>query len=277
MVRVIPVDDRDDPRIVEVSGLNDAQSRAVTEAIHGCFVIEGLLVLEAVVLDSPYPLRSVLVSESKLARVLAVLGDIDVDVFVGTPQLLEAVTGFPIHRGIVASAGRIPLPTVEQAIRDARQIVVVEGLNDHENMGAMFRNAAAFGVGAVLLDPTAADPLYRRSVRVSMGHLLHIPWTRTDPLPGGLAPLHAQGFTTVALTPQGDRTIDEVGDADRVAWLVGAEGPGLRDETMAAADMRARIPIAPGVDSLNVATAAAIAFAGRWSHTGSGDTSSTQV
>lgn len=261
MVRVIPVDDRDDPRIVEVSGLNDAQARAVTEAEHGCFVIEGLLVLEAVVLDSPYRLRSVLVSESKLHRVLDVLGDTDVDVFVGTPALLEAVTGFPIHRGIVASAARIPLPTVDEVVRRTDRVVLAEGLNDHENMGALFRNAAAFGVGAVLLDPTAADPLYRRSVRVSMGHLLHVPWTRTDPLPDGLAPLHAAGFTTVALTPEGDVTVSELGAIDRIAWLVGAEGPGLQEETMEAAAIRARIPIAPGVDSLNVATAAAVAFA----------------
>ncbi len=260
MASVIPVDDRDDPRLVEVSGLNDAQARAVTEAEHGCFVVEGLLVLEAVVLDSPYRLRSVLVSESKLARVLHVLGDTDVDVFVGTPALLESVTGFPIHRGIIASAARIPLPSVEEVVCDARRVVVVEGLNDHENMGAMFRNAAAFGVGGILLDPTAADPMYRRSVRVSMGHLLHVPWTRTRPLPQGLAPLHDAGFTTVALTPAGETSIDELAPTDRLAWIVGAEGPGLDDATMAAADIRARIPIAATVDSLNVATAAAIAF-----------------
>ncbi len=264
MARVIRVDDRDDPRLVEVSGLNDAQARALTEAEHGCFVVEGLLVLEAIVLDSPYRLRSVLVAESKLERVLGVLGDTDVDVFVGSPALLESVTGFPIHRGIIASAARIPLPTVDEAIRDTRRVAVIEGLNDHENMGAMFRNAAAFGIGAILLDPTAADPLYRRSVRVSMGHLLHVPWTRTASLPGGLAPLHAAGFTTVALTPRGDVSIDELGSIDKLAWLVGSEGPGLGEATMAAADIRARIPIASSVDSLNVATAAAIAFSHDW-------------
>lgn len=261
MVRVIPVSDRDDHRLVEVSGLNDAQARARTEAEHGCFVVEGLLVLEAVVLDSPYRLRSVLVSDTKLPRVLDVLGDTDVDVFVGTPALLESVTGFPIHRGIIASAERIPLPSAATLVDGASRIVVIEGLNDHENMGAMFRNAAAFGVDAVLLDPTAADPLYRRSVRVSMGHLLHVPFARTDPLPGGLAPLHDAGFTTVALTPAGETSLDALGPLDQVAWLVGAEGPGLRPETMAAADLRVRIPMAGAVDSLNVATAAAIALA----------------
>lgn len=261
MARAIPVHDKDDPRLIEVSGLNDAQARAVTEAEHGCFVVEGLLVLEAVVLQSPYRLRSVLVSESKLPRVLDVLGETDVDVYVGTPALLESVTGFPIHRGIIASAARLPLPAVEDLVLDARRVVVIEGLNDHENMGAMFRNAAAFGIDAVLVDPTAADPLYRRSVRVSMGHLLHVPWTRTEALPDGLAPLTDVGFTTVALTPGGDTDLDALGSIDRVAWLVGAEGPGLRDATIAAADVQVRIPMSRSVDSLNVATAAAIAFA----------------
>ncbi len=260
MARVVPVHDRDDPRLVEVSGLNDAQARAVTEAEHGCFVVEGLLVLEAVVLQSPYRLRSVLVSESKLPRVLDVLGDLDVDVYVGTPALLESVTGFPIHRGIIASAARIPLPDVADLVGDARRVVVVEGLNDHENMGAIYRNAAAFGVDAILLDPTAADPLYRRSVRVSMGHLLRVPWTRTEALPGGLDVLHDAGFTTVALTPGGETDIGDLDPTERLAWLVGAEGPGLTEATMAAADVRVRIPIASSVDSLNVATAAAIAF-----------------
>jgi tRNA G18 (ribose-2'-O)-methylase SpoU len=260
MARVVPVHDRDDPRLVEVSGLNDARARAVTEAEHGCFVVEGLLVLEAVVLQSPYRLRTVLVSEPKLARVMDVLGDTDVDVYVGTPALLESVTGFPIHRGIIASAARIALPTVEDLVADAHRLVVVEGLNDHENMGAIFRNAAAFGVDAVLLDPTAADPLYRRSVRVSMGHLLHVPWTRAGALPAGLAPLRDAGFSIAALTPGGETSIHELGRSERLAWVVGAEGPGLDEATMAAADVRVRIPIASGVDSLNVATAAAIAF-----------------
>ena len=260
MARVIPVHDRDDPRLVEVSGLNDAQARAVTEAEHGCFVVEGLLVLEAVVLQSPYRLRSVLVAESKLDRVLGVLGDTDVDVFVGSPALLESVTGFPIHRGIIASAARILLPTVDELVADAGRIALVEGLNDHENMGAMYRNAAAFGIDAILLDPTAADPLYRRSVRVSMGHLLHVPWTRTAPLPEGLVPLQGAGFTTVALTPAGDVSIHDLEPTERLAWLVGAEGPGLDEATMDAADVRVRIPIRSSVDSLNVATAAAIAF-----------------
>ena len=256
---IIEVDDPDDPRLVEVSGLKDAAARAVKEADHGCFVVEGLLCLE-VAAASAYPLRSVLVSEAKLPRVLPLLEGMDVDVHVGSQGLLKAVTGFAIHRGVVASAGRLPLPRPQDLVAGGRRIVVVEGLNDHENLGALFRNAAAFGVDAVLLDPTSADPLYRRSVRVSMGHVLRVPWTRIGALPGGLGVLRDANFATVALSPAGDMPVGDVAD-ERIAWLLGAEGPGLSEATSAASDRRARIPMAPGVDSLNVATAAAVAFA----------------
>jgi tRNA G18 (ribose-2'-O)-methylase SpoU len=257
---VVEVDDPDDPRLCELTGLTDAEARASVEAEHGCFVVEGLLSLEAAV-RAPHPLRSVLVSEPKLQRVLPVLDGVDVDVYVGRPALLEAVTGFAIHRGVVASAGRLPLPDPDALLVDARRVVVVEGLNDHENLGALFRNAAAFGIDAVLLDPATADPLYRRSVRVSLGHVLAVPWTRVESLPAGLEPVRRAGFTTVALTPSGDVDVRSVAEDERLAWLLGAEGPGLTDATTAAADHRARIEMAPGVDSLNVATAAAVAFA----------------
>lgn len=257
---IFEVDDPQDPRLHELTGLTDAQARANAEAAHGCFVVEGLLSLEAAV-RSDHPLRSVLVSEPKLPRVLPVLDGVDVDVYVGGPALLEAVTGFAIHRGVVASAGRLPLPAPEALLVDARRVAVVEGLNDHENLGALFRNAAAFGIDAVLLDPTTADPLYRRSVRVSLGHVLAVPWTRIESLPDGLDPVRRAGLTTVALTPSGDVELRSVPDVERIAWLLGAEGPGLTDATITAADHRARIEMAPDVDSLNVATAAAVAFA----------------
>lgn len=173
------------------------------------------------------------------------------------------VTGFAIHRGIVASAGRLPLPRPEAVLSGARQVAVLEAVNDHENIGALFRNAAAFGIDAVLLDPTTADPLYRRSVRVSLGHVLHVPWARMEPWPDGLAVVRDAGFRVLALSPAGPRTVAEaVADtSDPIAWLLGAEGPGLSDVAVAAADEQVRIPIAEGVDSLNVATAAAVAFA----------------
>ncbi|HAS11525.1 MAG TPA: rRNA methyltransferase [Acidimicrobiaceae bacterium] len=261
-MRVVPVDDPGDPRLVELTQLTDAAARTRIEAEHGCFVAEGILTLEAV-LGSNHPLRAVLVAEPKLDRVAALLGATDVEVFVGPPPLLQGVTGYPIHRGVIASVGRLPLPDPAVLLAGARRVLVIEAVNDHENLGSLFRNAAAFGVDAVLLDPRCADPLYRRSVRVSLGHVLHVPWTRIGPLHEALDDLADAGLRTFALTPSGERTVHELaGDRDdRIAWLVGAEGPGLDDATLAAADARVRIPIAPGVDSLNVATAAAVALA----------------
>jgi tRNA G18 (ribose-2'-O)-methylase SpoU len=176
---------------------------------------------------------------------------------------MAALTGFDFHRGVLASAGRLPLPAVDDLLAPARTVAVLEGLNDHENLGALFRNAAAFGVDAVLLDPTTADPLYRRSVRVSAGHVLRVPWTRLEEWPVGLDALRDRGFVVVALTPAaGAEPIDRFARdlPDRVALLLGAEGPGLSAAALARADRRVRIPIAAGVDSLNVATAAAVAF-----------------
>jgi tRNA G18 (ribose-2'-O)-methylase SpoU len=260
MATVVRVDHHDDARLSEYAALTDARARHDIETAQGCFVVEGLLALEAAV-TSAYPLRSVLVSDRKVERVLAVVGDLDVEVFVAEQSLLETVTGFRIHRGVVASASRRPLPEAGAVVAGASRIAVLEGVNDHENLGALFRNAAAFGVDALLLDPTTADPLYRRAVRVSVGHVLRTTWTRTDPLPAGLAAVEAAGFTTVALTPAGDTDVRDLAGQGGVAWLLGAEGAGLTAQTLAAADVRARIPMSPVVDSLNVATAAAVAFA----------------
>ncbi len=260
MPHPVRVHDPDDPRLVEVAGLTDLEARARTEAEHGCFVVEGLGTLRTAV-GSRHALRAVLVSEKKLDRVLAVVGDADVDVYVGDQALLESVVGYPIHRGVIASATRLPLPDVDQLLSGARRVVVAEGVNDHENLGALFRNAAAFGVDAVLLDPTCADPLYRRSVRVSMGHVLHLPWTRLGPLPDALDELRTAGFALAALTPSGAHSPQDVAGHERLAWLIGAEGPGLDEATLATADAAVGIPMAEGVDSLNVATAAAVAFA----------------
>lgn len=266
---VVAIEDPDDPRLVELTALTDARARASLEATHGCFVAEGLLTLESA-LHSPYPVRSLLVAEAKLARVQRLLADEgagDVDVFVGPQALLEAVTGFRIHRGVVASVRRLPLPDPDALVAGARRLLVAEALNDHENLGALFRNAAALGVDAVLLDPRCADPLYRRAVRVSLGHVLHVPWTRTTVLPEALPELSASGIATMALTPAGEVTVHEViqrRSNDRLAWVVGAEGPGLEAATLRAADERVRIPVAAGVDSLNVATAAAVALALSW-------------
>ena len=260
MATVTRVDHHDDVRLSEYAALTDAGARHEIETAHGCFVVEGLLALEAAA-SSAYPLRSVLVSDRRIDRVLAVVGDLDVEVFVADQAVLESVTGFRIHRGVVASASRRPLPEVGALLAGTSRVAVLEGVNDHENLGALFRNAAAFGIDAVLLDPTTADPLYRRSVRVSLGHVLHVPWTRIAALPEGLTGVRAAGLTTVALTPSGDVDVRDLAGQDRIAWLLGAEGDGLSRRTLDAADVRVRIAMAAGVDSLNVATAAAVAFA----------------
>jgi len=181
-------------------------------------------------------------------------------VFVADRAVMGAVAGFDIHRGAVAIAGRLPLPPLDRLLDGARTIAVLEGINDHENLGALFRNAAGLGVDAVLLGPRCADPLYRRSVRVSMGHVLRVPFARLPSWPELRSAL--AGFTVLALAPHPPSmplsTVDP--SEPRLALLLGAEGPGLTAEALAAADARVRIPMASGVDSLNVATAAAIAL-----------------
>jgi tRNA G18 (ribose-2'-O)-methylase SpoU len=264
----VPDDPLDDYR-----ALNDPARRRQVERRGGYFVVEGLFAIEAL-LDSPYPVRSVLAAERRAERVRALVGE-RAPVLVRGDDEVAAVAGFDFHRGVLASADRLPLPDVAEVVAGARTVAVVEGLGDHENLGALFRNAAALDVGAVLLDPTTADPLYRRSVRVSLGHVLRVPWTRLAAWPDGLDELRSHGFEVVALTPAPDaEPIDRIGglgglgEGDggdggtpaRRALLLGAEGPGLTAAALASADRRMRIPLVDGVDSLNVATAAAIAF-----------------
>ena len=243
--------------------LNDPARRRQVERRSGYFVVEGLLALEAL-LASPYPVRSVLADERRAGRVAALVGG-RAPVIARPRDEVAAVAGFDFHRGVLAAADRLPLPPSADLVAGARLVVVAEGLSDHENLGALFRNAAAFGADAVLLDPTTADPLYRRSVRVSLGHVLRVPWTRLTPWPAGLRELRDSGLAVLALTPDpGAEPIDDVASPvlppGPVALMVGGEGPGLTGAALAAADRRVRIPIAAGVDSLNVATAAAIAL-----------------
>ena len=250
MIEVVPVDDRDDPRIADYVDLRDGRESDVV-------IVEGPTALEQLV-GSPYPLRSVLCLAKRLDRVRGLLqGGV---VYVAPEPVLRATVGFDLHRGIVAAADRAPEISRTSVLATARRIAIIERLNDHENLGALFRNARGLGVDALLLDPETADPLYRRAVRVSMGHVLRAPFARIEPWPAALREVTAAGFTVVALTPRGEVTIDDVDPPDKVAFLLGAEGPGLSDGALAAADVRARIDMANGVDSLNVATAAAIAF-----------------
>jgi tRNA G18 (ribose-2'-O)-methylase SpoU len=251
--------------------LNDHVTRRQVERRGDYFVVEGLLALEAL-LGSRYPVRSVLATERRADRVAALVAG-RAPLVVRPEAEVAEVAGFDVHRGVLAAADRLPLPGADDLVAAADLVVVVEGVTDHENVGALFRNAAAFGAGAVLLDPTTADPLYRRSVRVSLGHVLRVPWTRVTPWPGAMRDLADQGFAVLALTPAADAApIGPVADAlgraaapgadgrRRVALVVGSEGPGLSEAAMAAPARRVRIPLAHGVDSLNVATAVAVAL-----------------
>ena len=193
----------------------------------------------------------------------------DVPFYEVSREVLAEVAGFDMHRGLVAAADRVGEPTVGEVLdgldEDNRVIGVLEGVGDHENIGALFRNAAGLGVGAVLLGAGCADPLYRRVVRVSMGHVLRVPFAHVPGKPTtwqrGLVDLQERGYRVVAMTPNTDNTLaDAVRGADKVAVMVGAEGPGLTEHAMRAADVRAKIPMSPGTDSLNVATSAAVGF-----------------
>jgi tRNA G18 (ribose-2'-O)-methylase SpoU len=255
------VGDPDDPRLADFRDLTRADRRPDRPGGRGLVLAEGVPVVRRL-LDSPYPLRAVLGVPARVQDLAADLSTVDAPVYLADSGLLARVVGFHLNRGVLASADRARPPALADLLGTARRLAVLEGVNDHENLGALFRNAAALGVDAVLLGDRCADPLYRRSVRVSMGHVLRVPFTGLAPWPDGLALLRVAGFTVLALSPRHPSV--PLGDLDpaqlpRTALLLGAEGPGLTDAALAAADLRVRIPMTPGVDSLNVATAAAIA------------------
>jgi tRNA G18 (ribose-2'-O)-methylase SpoU len=269
------VDDLDDERLAGYRGLRGGRRLDRAEQRLGVFVAEGLHALEQLV-ASRYPAVSILAAEDRRAQVGPLAEAAGVPCYLAAPRLLEEIAGFNVHRGVLALGRRLPDEDpagLLAGLPAAAPVVVTEGLNDHENLGALFRNAAALGAAAVLGDPATCDPLYRRCVRVSSGHALRVPWTRLAPWPDALAVVRSSGRRVLALTPDPaapaiTSAVGAGGGAGRalaggpvpVAILVGAEGPGLSDAAMAAADALVRIPLAGGVDSLNVATAAAIAL-----------------
>jgi tRNA G18 (ribose-2'-O)-methylase SpoU len=247
-----------DPRLDDFRNLTDADVRPDRR---GIVIAEGVNVVERMA-SSAYPMRAVIGVPARLEALAPVLEGRGVAQYALDKWELSEVVGFRVTRGVLASADRLPSPDPAALLATARRVAVLEGLNDFENIGALFRNAAAFGLDAVLLDPRCADPLYRRSVRVSMGHVLNVPFgVLPDPPSAALELLREHGLHTVALTPAGEADLRTLPAPERWAVLLGAEGPGLSPATLAAADARARIPMAPRVDSLNVATAAAVAFA----------------
>ncbi|HET7531494.1 MAG TPA: RNA methyltransferase [Mycobacteriales bacterium] len=256
------VESAGDERLADYRDLTDVALRTRMEPPHGLFIAEGEKVIRRAIRAGFAP-RSLLLAPEWLERMAGLLDDIAAPVYVAETPVLEAVTGFHVHRGALAAFHRRPVPSAAEVADAATRLVVLEDVVSHTNLGAIFRCAAALGMDGVVLSPSCADPLYRRSVRVSMGEVFAIPYARATAWPAWLADLRAGGWRVAALTPSADATpLDVVRPADdeRVAVLLGTEGPGLTGAALARADLRVRIPMAAGVDSLNVAAAAAITF-----------------
>ncbi len=255
------ITDPDDDRIADYRALTDVELRTRWEPPHGLFIAEGELVLRRA-LRAGYPARSYLVDAKRVDQ-LADLDTGDAPVYAATQDVLGRATGFHVHRGVLASFRRKPLPTAAQVLASARRVVILEDVNNHTNLGAIFRGAAALGVDAVLLSPSCADPLYRRSVRVSMGEVFAVPYATASAWPDGLRAVRRHGFTLLAMTPAAHAVaLNRLTPAQRArpALLLGAEGPGLSPDALDAADVPVAIPMRNGVDSLNVAAASAVAF-----------------
>jgi tRNA G18 (ribose-2'-O)-methylase SpoU len=252
-----------DPRLADYRELRDPSARRRIEGDE-LFIAEGPIAIERLV-DSGHRIRSVLVSRQKFDRLRDLLDPLDAPVYCVERDLLHDIVGFDLHRGAIAAADRGPRPSLDDIIASTGRIVVLEGLNDPENLGAIARSARALGFGALVLDHTCIDPYTRRTVRVSMGEILFLPAHRADPddWPGvTFGRLQAAGFETWAMTPGADASdIWDVPVPARLAVVLGAEGPGLHRATIAAANRLVRLPIDPEVDSLNVAAAAAATFA----------------
>ncbi|WP_420097930.1 TrmH family RNA methyltransferase [Corynebacterium sp.] len=272
----VPVTDPTDPRLDDVRDLNSSDKRPDLPGGKGLVVAEGNLIVPRLA-ASRFPVRRVVGFAHRLEQLRdAAAADPEVarglegvPVHEVTRDVLAEVAGFDMHRGLVATADRVEEPSPQDVLDDLpagnRVVAVLEGVGDHENIGALFRNAAGMGVGAVLLGAGCADPLYRRVVRVSMGHVLRTPFAHLGSRPTtwqrGLEDLQSRGYRVVAMTPNTETTLAEaIAGAGKVAVMVGAEGPGLTEHAMRAADVRAKIPMSPGTDSLNVATSAAIGF-----------------
>ena len=257
------ISDPDDPRLSDYARLTDVELRTSLEAEHGLFIAEGTKVINRAV-AAGYPVRSVLLAEKRVCDLPALRAGA-APVYVVPDAVVARITGYRVHRGALASMRRKPLATVAELAAQARRLVVLEDLVDHANVGAIFRCAAALGVDAVIVSPRCADPLYRRSVKVSMGAVFAIPYARMTDWYDGLASLRGAGFRLLALTPDASAAPLRAAElGPRTALLLGTEGDGLSSRWLREADQTVRIPMHPGaeaagVDSLNVVAAAAIA------------------
>lgn len=260
MVHIVDIEDPADPRLDDFRDLNSADRRPDLPAGKGLVIAEGVLVVRRM-LDSRFTPGSLLGVDRRLGDLADDLRDVDVPFYRTSAEVMAEVVGFHLNRGVLAAAHRPPALALDDVLEKATTVAVLEGVNDHENLGSMFRNAAGLGVDAVVFGKGCADPLYRRSVRVSMGHVLRVPFAHVERWPHDLDRLRARGFQLISLTPNPEAVpLAEAMTGEKAALLLGAEGPGLTEHAMRATDVRARIPMAPGTDSLNVATAAAMAF-----------------
>ncbi|MEU8523199.1 RNA methyltransferase [Streptomyces sp. NPDC048577] len=290
MAELITIDDPDDPRLSDYTGLTDVELRRRREPAEGLFIAEGEKVIRRA-RQAGYEMRSMLLSAKWVDVMRDVIDEVPAPVYAVQPDLAERVTGYHVHRGALASMQRKPLPTAAELLGPARRVTVMESADDHTNIGAMlplgvqegtgqrvaifedivdhtnlgaaFRNAAALGVDAVFLTPRCADPLYRRAVKVSMGAVFHVPWTRLTSWPEDVELFRQHGFVTAALClSEKSITIDELAARrhEKLALMLGTEGDGLSTGALRAADEWVRIPMAAGVDSLNVAAASAVTF-----------------
>ncbi|GAA1199022.1 TrmH family RNA methyltransferase [Prauserella alba] len=261
--QLIYTEDIGDERLDEFRDLTTADRRPDRPGGRGLVIAEGTVVVRRLA-ESPYPVRALLGVRRRFDELEADLAGLDVPAYVTSADVMAGVVGFHLNRGVLATADRAPQPPVADLVAGARVIAVLEGVGDHENLGALFRNAAALGVDGVLLGPGCSDPLYRRSVRVAMGHVLRVPFAvASGPAEwkAALETVRDAGFRLAALTPRpGSVPLWRAAADEKVALMLGSEGHGLSDEALAAADVAVSVPMADGVDSLNVATTGAVAF-----------------
>jgi len=262
-VDVIDILDPADARVDDFRDLNSVDRRPDLPIGKGLVIAEGVLVVQRM-LASRFRPHAFLGTQRRLLELADDLADAGAPYYRASAEVMAQVVGFHLNRGVLGAARRAPELTISDVIRGARTITVLEGVNDHENLGSIFRNAAGLGVDGVIFGTGCADPLYRRAVRVSMGHALLVPFVKAQRWPADLNDLRDNGFRLLAMTPNpAAQTLAEAMDGlvdQKVAVLVGAEGPGLTETAMRASDTRVRIPMSRGTDSLNVATAAALAF-----------------
>ena len=256
---VVEIADLSDPRLADYSHRTDVALKKARGTEYGLYIAESALVLQRAI-AAGHRARSVLALGNTVDEARALVGG-DIPIFSGPSELLEELTGYLLHRGMIAAMHRPELPTVASLLTGARRVIILENVADPTNVGAIFRSVAAIGADAVFVTPRCSDPFYRRAIRVSMGTVLQVPWTRLGDWPSARKVLTASGFqiAALALSPDAVSLRDFVAP-DKLALVLGAEGEGLTAAALASADTIVQIPMAHGIDSLNVAATAAVAM-----------------